>query len=179
MEINNENPDLPFLNSRRIASHLQTLKTPFAQIFPIDYLHRYRMEHCAFVVAHTIDIETAPLTPSIARRFTSAQSSDSWCWGIGPCDSRASRSGFSRCLGCFTSVFPFSVLDGDCFSLSSTWSVAFLGADTQTGALREELHIWRFCRQLSRVSSMASMGWWGLSRNQRFVFGDHALDATQ
>ena len=26
---------------------------------------------------------------------------------------------------------------------------------------------------------MASMGRWGLSRSQRFVFGDHALAATQ
>jgi hypothetical protein len=100
------------------------------------------MEYCAFVVARTIDIETAPLTPSIARRFTSAQSSDSWCWGIGPCDSRASRSGFSQCLGCFTSVFPLSILDGDCFSPSSTWSVAFLRADTQAGgATRRIAHL--------------------------------------
>lgn len=97
------------------------------------------MERCASVVARTIDIETAPLTPSIARRFTSAQSSDCWCWGIGPCDSRASRSGFPRCLGCFTSGFPLCVLDGDCFSPSSTWSLAFLRADTQVGGVTRRI----------------------------------------
>lgn len=55
IEINNENPELPILNSRRIASYLHTavsmmdmirmtLKTPFAQIFPIDSLHHRFME---------------------------------------------------------------------------------------------------------------------------------------
>jgi hypothetical protein len=55
IEINNENPELPILNSRRIASYLHTavsvmdmirmtLKTPFAQIFPSDSLHHRFME---------------------------------------------------------------------------------------------------------------------------------------
>jgi hypothetical protein len=76
--------------------------------------------------------------------------------------------------------FPFSVLDGDCFSSSSTWSLAFLRADTQVGGVTRRIaHFGDSAGNCPGFSSMASMGLVGLSRSQRFVFGDHAPDATQ
>ena len=114
------------------------------------------------MVARTIDIETAPLTPSIARRFTSAQSGDSWYWGIGPCDLRASRSGFSRCLGCFTLVFP---------SMSSMATVSRFLQPGQSRSYEAKHSGWgghaNNCTfgdsagNYPGFSSMASMGWWG------------------
>jgi hypothetical protein len=88
MEINMKILNWLFSNSRRMASYpmmdmmCKTLKTPSRRFFILDYLHHCCMEYCVFVIAPTIDIETAPLTPSIARRFTSARSGDSWCWGL-------------------------------------------------------------------------------------------------
>ena len=58
--------------------------------------------------------------------------------------------------------FPFSVLDGDCFSSSSTWSLAFLRADTQVGGVtRRTAHFGDSAGNCPGFSSMASMGWWG------------------
>jgi hypothetical protein len=49
----------------------KTLKTPSRSFFhtiAITFIHRC-MEYCVFVIAPTIDIETAPLTPSIVQAF--------------------------------------------------------------------------------------------------------------
>lgn len=145
-----ENPELAIFNSRRMASYLmmdmmcKTLKTPSRRFFILDYLHHCCMEYCVFVIAPTIDIETAPLTPSIARRFTSARSGDSWCRGLVHVIRVHLVADFGDVSAVSRCCFSLSVLDGDCFSSSSTWSLAFLRADTQAWALRVELHFWRF-----------------------------------
>jgi hypothetical protein len=59
-------------------------------------------------------------------------------------------SAVSRCFP------PFSILDGNCFLSSSTWSVAH----TQAGALRVELHFWRFLQAIV-AGSPAWRAWIG------------------
>jgi hypothetical protein len=62
---------------------VQDIEDPFAQIFPMPSITFIAaVWNIGFWDRSTIDIETAPLTPSIARRFTSARSSDGWCWGL-------------------------------------------------------------------------------------------------
>jgi hypothetical protein len=85
-------------------------------------------------------------------------------------------AGFGDVSAVSPSFFPSVVLDGHCFLSSSTWSVALLRADTQAGALRVELHFWRFLQAIAQGLQHGEHGWVGLSRSQRFVFGDHALD---
>jgi hypothetical protein len=83
-------------------------------------------------------------------------------WGIGPCDLRASRSGFSRCLGCFTSVFPSVFSMATVSRLLQPGHLHSYGQTLRLGASREELHILEILQAIVQGSpAWRAWGWWG------------------
>jgi hypothetical protein len=75
-------PDAPL--ALELEYHLKGPGGPFAQMLPMASVCFCcsSVDHEALVVVPTIDTETAPLTPSIVWRFTSAQSCDSLLSGL-------------------------------------------------------------------------------------------------
>lgn len=104
-------------------------------------------------------------------------------WGIGPCDLRASRSGFSRCLGCFTSVFPLVFSMATVSRLLQPGHLHSYGQTLRLGASREELHTLEILQaiELSRVLQHGEHGAGGafpqpVFRVRRSCTGRHSIE---